>query len=125
MNFQPHAIIEVKCLPGESIQDALERLHYGTPIVVPKRRPSNPAHKLPSYLPIDKNIPIPPARRPGWQGVPTQRVNWAAMEIGDSVFIAGKTTTWARERWWPARRRHGYNFRARVENGGVRIWRVE
>ena len=81
--------------------------------------------KLPAYLPIDRNIPIPAPSRPGWKGVPKQRVHWAALECGDSVYIAGRTLNDGRVLTDGPRKRYGHRYVVRAESGGIRVWRTE
>lgn len=80
---------------------------------------------LPEFLPIDQGIPLAPATRPGWKGVPKHRIPWARLQVGDSVMVPGKTAADAR---WMVRspmNKHGHRYRARTVEGGIRIWRVE
>lgn len=69
---------------------------------------------------IDRGIPIPKRAK-------RNQYPFGRMEIGDSVFFPDEPKG---NQSNPAvgarvyRRRHGKVFTTRVENGGVRIWRV-
>ncbi len=115
MNHQAHAVIEVELLPGEKIGAACQRL-FGSPF--------GPRTKLPPYLPIDKNIPIPEAARPGWKGFPPFRAPWFRMDVGDSVMIPGKSPADAHRLLRSPIQRYGFRFRTRLVDGGCRVWRV-
>lgn len=73
---------------------------------------------------IEKDIPMPDDKFG-----PKCRYPWASMEVGDSVFFKGCTTTASSpansaHQWAKA---HGRRFVSRYlpKEGGVRIWRYE
>ena len=69
---------------------------------------------------IEKGIEIPKGPI-----VRKRRYPFLKMEIGDSIFIEGKTvSSISGSRNW-AKHRHKIETVCRAENGGVRVWRVE
>ncbi len=67
-----------------------------------------------SYV-IEKGIPAPSARG---------KYPFAQMEVGDSFFVPDKTTATFGGVLSHARKRTGFGFVMRSENGGLRVWRV-
>jgi len=67
---------------------------------------------------IEKGVPIPEARPPSMLSVAR------GMEVGDSIFIAGKTS---KDIGWLTRKlkQEGVNNITRRVTGGVRVWRIE
>ena len=78
----------------------------------------------PSGFSIEKGVPIPESRGGGRGKYPFRE-----MEIGDSFFVAGKSTAKFSAHVHHHRKRHGLKFTTRTvtEDGvkGVRIWRTE
>lgn len=69
---------------------------------------------------IEKGVPAPTDGRNGKAKYP-----WREMEVGDSFFIPGITSTVLGGSIANARRRTGFEFVSRNEGGGVRVWRVK
>jgi hypothetical protein len=74
-----------------------------------------------SEIKIDKNVPMP-------QEAARAKYPWKQMEIGDSFFVPanGKSTRYRRN--CLQSNAHGQvprKFAVRLEEGGVRVWRVE
>jgi hypothetical protein len=67
---------------------------------------------------IEKNIPIPQAQ------LRVRQSKWKALEIGDSVFFAGKKSGKFGGTVSGARKVTGYTFTQRQVEGGVRVWRT-
>lgn len=67
---------------------------------------------------IQKGIPVTETR-----GTP-RRYPWGEMEVGDSFFVPGMTTSNFGGRRTDAERRHGIKIATRKEGDGVRVWRV-
>lgn len=66
---------------------------------------------------IEKDVPFPEDS--------TGQYPFADMEVGDSFFAADKTAVQlsnAASHW---RKRKGWKFKTRTEEGGARIWRKE
>lgn len=86
------------------------------------------------YLPIDKNVPLPPRRQCGMKPGAKQsrpKVQWSKMCVGDSVLLEGATVDRARVAISVPRNLYGYGFNIRVEfckktgaEIGARIWRA-
>jgi hypothetical protein len=70
---------------------------------------------------IEKSISIPPTGVGGRVG----KYPWAEMEVGDSLFIPGKTaySMGSTPSGWAARH-PPYKFLCRTVDGGVRVWRI-
>jgi hypothetical protein len=69
---------------------------------------------------IDKNIPVPEARRS------SKCYPFPLMKSGDSIFLEAEKESkkaYAAAKTWA--RRHGAKFVSRKEGSGLRIWRVE
>lgn len=70
---------------------------------------------------IEKNIPLPPKRN---------KYPFNKMEIGDSIFCAGKNTKLLRasvfsaSAQWAKRNNKGVKFTSAKEGSGIRIWRI-
>lgn len=67
-------------------------------------------------LKIEKGIPIPERKPSGFSAT------FRKMEIGDSVFIPGKTTSDVSSLTTYCR---PMKYMGRAEEGGVRVWRIE
>lgn len=67
---------------------------------------------------IDKGIPLPP------KGEYRRKFPFSQMEIGDSVFVADKRPAEFAASMQYVRRKLGYRFTTRSENGGTRVWRI-
>jgi hypothetical protein len=65
---------------------------------------------------IEKNIPIPSKK--------TSKYGFSQMEVGDSVFIAGKVISNVSGGYQYLIKNKGWKFTARIVEGGVRIWRI-
>jgi len=67
---------------------------------------------------IEKNVPVPSV-------VAKKEYPYRAMQVGDSFFVEGvKLATMLNTNWrWG--QKLGRKFIARVEEGGVRVWRLE
>jgi hypothetical protein len=65
---------------------------------------------------IEKGIPAPVGKN--------HKYPWDNMEVGDSFFVEGATTTQMAGNITAQRRRLGWSFSQRKQNGGVRVWRV-
>lgn len=64
---------------------------------------------------IEKGVPIPtPVGK-------KKRYHFESMEIGDSVFLAGKTQATTSH----AAKKTGFKFTVRRMDGGIRVWRIE
>lgn len=76
-------------------------------------------------LVIEKNIPIP--ARSGGAGPEANSLagKLRAMDVGDSIFLAGKKQTNVVTQSGAIGRPLGRKFATRVVEGGVRIWRTE
>ena len=68
-------------------------------------------------LTIEKNIPIPAKRSAEGKN----SIIWK-MEIGDSVFVEGKTKAYGCFGY--IAKKNGWKFATRVEGDGVRVWRI-
>jgi hypothetical protein len=68
---------------------------------------------------IDKNIPIPDKRTHKKEF----KYPWLTMEVGDSFFVANKTSATYRVSA-KAGNRYGRKFTMRNVKDGVRIWRI-
>ena len=66
---------------------------------------------------IEKGIPVP-------SGIRKSKHPFHDMEVGDSVFYAGKTTGYVSGQTQHVRRKLGFKFVCRSVDGGTRIWRV-
>ncbi len=66
---------------------------------------------------IDKNVPIPTGKI---------KYPFRQMEIGDSFFVAGATTTKLSSQMNITAKSigNGCKFRSKTVDGGVRIWRI-
>lgn len=74
-----------------------------------------------SQIKIDKNVPIPERMYGGnWSKYPFRR-----LEIGDSLFVDGKTAAQfgGTVSHWKAAT--GFKFTCRTVDGGCRVWRIE
>lgn len=61
-------------------------------------------------------------------GAPVKYPEFRKMEIGDSVFYPGVTSTLKNKQYIAANqygRQSGKRFAGRIQDGGLRIWRVE
>jgi hypothetical protein len=67
---------------------------------------------------IEKGIPFPKLCKP------YTRYPWADMEIGDSFFVPGVTNSTFAGQISGAKKRTGFNFTARKEIDGLRVWRI-
>jgi hypothetical protein len=67
---------------------------------------------------IEKGVPVSPRVR-------THKYPFASMEIGDSFYSEGKTTAALLQAARHVRRHKGFEFKARQEGDGARIWRVK
>jgi hypothetical protein len=67
---------------------------------------------------IEKRVQVPPPNKKGMTRYP-----WDKMEVGDSFFVPGKTTSTLHQ---TARHmmKKGMRFTCRKEEGGARIWRI-
>lgn len=74
---------------------------------------------------VEKGIPIIPCSKKAGGRPPT----WAAMEVGDSVFMDGKKAPFAYNQYGHLRKSKGMSFTTRTteENGlkGIRVWRIQ
>ena len=68
---------------------------------------------------IEKGVPLP--RKTGRDG--QNLYPWPEMEIGDSIFLPGKTIKDSNAGLQYGRA-HGKKFTARSVEGGIRVWRV-
>lgn len=69
-----------------------------------------------SEFKIEKNVPLP--------GV-AATYPFEQMEVGDSFFAEGKTANQLQNAASHWRKRKGWKFATRTEEGGARIWRTE
>ena len=67
---------------------------------------------------IEKNIPMPTNRGP------VSRYPLKDMEIGDSFFVAGRDHA-ARNIRGVLQRHRPKRFSVRMQDGGIRVWRIE
>lgn len=81
--------------------------------------------KTKKWLPIDKGIPIPPLLKTGIKPGQQPTAQWKRMEIGDSIFFAGKHKDQIAPLASNSANAYGYRFTCRVVEGGVRVRRVE
>lgn len=72
-----------------------------------------------SYFQIDKGLPIPELR----YGRPWNRYPFSQMEVGDSFFCFGSTSS-VQAAANGYGKRNGCKFTARYVEGGTRVWRV-
>lgn len=76
-------------------------------------------------IPIEKGIPMPPARRGNKAGSSKVWYPWGDMEIGDSFqFVEGVAPKGA---WTAASRTHlrtGHKYAVRLVDGRLRAWRT-
>lgn len=78
--------------------------------------------------PVEPNVPLPRDRR----GT-TTRYPWKSLDVGDSFFVPcpeGRTlkahrNNLVRLAWHYGRTHGGEKFSTRVQDGGVRVWRIE
>jgi hypothetical protein len=68
---------------------------------------------------VEKRMKVPPPNRKGATKYP-----WAQMEVGDSFFAPGKTTTTLHQAARNFAIKTGWRFTCRKEEGGARIWRI-
>ena len=66
---------------------------------------------------IEKNIPIPDKR--AW------KYPWKEMEVGDSIFIKGKSINALTATGLRYLKKDGWDFAMRTVDGGVRVWRTK
>lgn len=72
-------------------------------------------------LTIDKNIPIPTERTHST----AKKYPFGDMEVGDSFLVPGKKKVSQMGSTIPnARARYGFEFTSKLEEGGLRIWRI-
>ncbi len=72
---------------------------------------------------IEKGVPLPPKAsglRKGYSKHP-----FAGMEVGDSVFYAGKKPSHIGGLYQKVTQSKGFKFTQRQVEGGIRVWRVE
>jgi len=67
---------------------------------------------------IEKGIPIPSIQAEGLTVLLKQ------MEIGDSIFVPGKTTTGISSTLANVRAKNNFRFTSRTVDGGIRVWRT-
>lgn len=65
---------------------------------------------------IDKGIPGPSGKN--------KKYPWDSMEVGDSFFVEGATVSKMAGNITHQKRRLGWRFSQRRQNGGVRVWRL-
>lgn len=73
---------------------------------------------------VDKDIPIPPAysgRKSGRKNIELLR----KMDVGDSIFFPGMTTTVAYNKVFSSAKRLGIKLTSRSVDDGARIWRIQ
>lgn len=75
----------------------------------------------PPTITIEKGVPAP---QKGPTGTFAGKYPWLAMEVGDSFFAAGKDSTGLRSAARHIKHTHGFEFTAKNEPGGARIWRT-
>lgn len=77
-----------------------------------------------NYYDIDDNVPLP--KRTGNSAGRPPKYPFGKMEVGQSVFFGGESSSSkAAIAAHAYGRRQGKRFSARKADGGVRIWRVE
>lgn len=65
---------------------------------------------------IEKGVPIPGGNK--------YKYPWREMEVGDSFFVAGKTSATLNNSRVNAQKSTRFKFKLKNVEGGVRVWRV-
>ena len=68
---------------------------------------------------IEKNVPIPPPR------AAHRKYNFDQMEVGDSIFVTGKSPNTVQTSARGFGERHKMRFTVRKLATGIRVWRIE
>lgn len=69
---------------------------------------------------IESDIPVPTRTNTNASKYP-----WGLMDVGDSFMVSNGNVKSLRTVAYGASKRTGMKFKARVVEGGVRVWRVE